>query len=174
MAKLSQRDAIQKLRELIKDINIAMLTTEDADGALRSRPMGTQQAEFDGDLWFMTSVETTKVEEIALNRQVNVSYARPDKNRYVSVSGVAELVDDRAKIEAFWSAIYNAFFPNGKDDPALRLIKVVVEKAEYWDGPTGLVPTLIGFAKALAGNAEDMGDNERVRLRAQPTPSVGD
>jgi general stress protein 26 len=161
----TRRENIEKLNEMIKDIDIAMLTTVDEDGTLRSRPMGTQEAEFDGDLWFMTLVNTGKVSEIKHASKVNVSYAHPGKSRYVSVSGTAELVNDRAKIEAFWSPIYNAYFPDGKEDPKLRLIKIAVEKAEYWDGPSGLIPTIISFAKALTGNTEDMGENEKLRLK---------
>ncbi len=132
MHHTTNQAAIEKLRELINDIDIAMLTTVEADGTLRSRPMGTQKAEFDGDLWFLTRVDTPKVDEIQRESRVNVSYAKPDKNRYVSVSGTAVLVNDKARIDAFWEPIYKAFFPEGKDDPRLRLLKVRVEKAEYW------------------------------------------
>ena len=83
--------AIKKLGELIEDIKIAMLTTVEEDGSLRSRPMGTQQVEFDGDLWFFTGQSTAKVDEIQQDQHVNISYANPDDNRYVSVSGRARL-----------------------------------------------------------------------------------
>ena len=163
MHHTTNQEAIEKLRELINDIDIAMLTTVDEDGTLRSRPMGTQKAEFDGDLWFLTSVDTPKVGEIQRESRVNVSYAKPDKNRYVSVSGTAVLINDKAKIDEFWDPIYKVFFPEGKDDPRLRLLKVNVEKAEYWT--TGnLIATVIGFAKAMAGQEADLGENEKLQL----------
>lgn len=166
MANKANREAIEKLRDLIKDIDIAMLTTVDEDGTLRSRPMGTQEAEFDGDLWFITSVEGGKVPEINKERQVNVSYADPGSHRYVSVSGRANVIHDKAKVEEFWHPIYKAYFPEGKDDPKLRVIKVTVEKAEYWESPGGIIPTVIGFARAMLGdkNAE-LGENEKLNLR---------
>jgi general stress protein 26 len=123
---VNKREKIEKLRGLIKDIDIAMLTTTDADGSLRSRPMGTQQAEFDGDLWFFTSADTTKVDEIERDNRVNVSYAAP-KNRFVSVSGTAVLLNDREKMKELWSPIYKAYFPDGLDDPNLRLLKIEAE-----------------------------------------------
>lgn len=163
MNHTTNQDAVKKVAELIKDIDIAMLTTVEADGTLRSRPMGTQQVEFDGDIWFFTSDETAKVDEIARQNRVNVSYAKPDKQRYVSVSGTAELVNDRAKMEALWSPIYKAYFPKGLDDPSLRLLKIHAEKAEYWES-SGLLPTVIAFVQAMAGKEADLGENERLNL----------
>lgn len=160
----TKQENIEKLRELINGIDIAMLTTVDEDGTLRSRPMGTQEAEFDGDLWFITSVDTAKVAEIRKERQVNVSYADSSGHRYVSVSGTATVIDDKAKVDEFWSPIYKAYFPEGKDDPKLRVLKVTVTKAEYWDSPGGIIPTIIGFAQALAGREADLGDNMKLNL----------
>src|SRR4051812_1851985 len=99
MAMDSNRsDAVKKLGELIKDIKVAMLTTAEEDGSLRSRPMATQSKEFDGNLWFFTREHSGKVDEVQRERQVNVSYAAPSDNRYVSVSGPGRIVTDRAKI----------------------------------------------------------------------------
>ena len=53
-ALTGQSDDIQKLCDLIKGIKITMMTTVEEDGTLHSRPRGTQEAEFDGDLWFFT------------------------------------------------------------------------------------------------------------------------
>ncbi|MBX3064502.1 MAG: pyridoxamine 5'-phosphate oxidase family protein [Anaerolineae bacterium] len=165
MDSKSYLENVEKLRELIKDVDIAMLTTMDQDGSLRSRPMGTQDFEFDGDLWFFTSVDTAKVSEIKTENRVNVSYAAPDKNRYISVSGTATLINDKAKMKEYWSPIYKIYFPDGLEDPNLRLLKIKVEKAEYWDGPNGLIPTIIGFAKGLIGKEEDLGENEKLQLK---------
>jgi general stress protein 26 len=160
----TNREKIEKLRELIRDIDIAMLTTLDAEGSLRSRPMGTQKTEFDGDLWFFTSVDTGMVSEILRDNRVNVSYAASGKDKYVSVSGRALLLNDRARMEELWSPIYKAYFPDGLDDPNLRLLKIDVEKAEYWEMSGGLIATVIAFAKGLAGQDPDVGENEKLRL----------
>jgi len=101
----------QKLKELIQGIKFAMLTTAEADGTVRSRPMATQEVEFDGDLWFFTYADAPKVEEVQHNQHVNVSYAAPDRNCYVSVSGTAQLVRDRSKIAELWQPKYKAWFP---------------------------------------------------------------
>jgi general stress protein 26 len=160
-----QQESIEKLQELIKDIDIAMLTTQDVDGSLRSRPMGTQEVEFDGDLWFFTDDETAKVYEIQHQRHVNVSYADPKSQTYVSVSGTASVVRDSAKIKELWSPLYKAWFPEGVDDPNLVLLKINVEKAEYWDSPHGTVMTMIGFVKAIVtGQSYEPGDHDKLNL----------
>ena len=162
----SHQENVSKLGELIKDIKIAMLTTVDAESnRLRSRPMGTQEIEFDGQLWFFASITSPKADEIEHYRQVNVSYAAPDKNRYVSVSGAAAIVRDRAKIKELWSPIYKIWFPNGVDDPDLCLLRIDVAQAEYWDSPSGPVNKLVGFVKALVtGDDESLGKNEKLTL----------
>lgn len=157
---------VKKLAELIKDIRVAMLTTEEDDGTLRSRPMATQFSEFDGALWFFTDSESPKVAEISHHQRVNVSYAEPKHERYVSVSGLAELVRDRDKIRELWNPAYKAWFPQGADDPRIALLKVTVEKAEYWDSPGSSVVHLIGFAKAVAtGERYEPGENEKIDMR---------
>lgn len=162
---------IETLRDEIKDIKIAMLTTVDEDGTLRSRPMGTQDAEFDGDLWFFTSDTSPKANEVRREQQVNVSYADPGSNRYVSVSGRASLVHDKAKMEQYWNPILKVWFPDGLDTPDIALLRVRVEKAEYWDYSSGAgkLVQLVGFVKAAVtgdrADFESMGKNEKLELR---------
>lgn len=159
-------ESVKKLGEMIEDIDFAMLTTAEEDGTLRSRPMSTQQVEFNGDLWFFTRADSPKVEEIEQERHVNVSYAKPEAQRYVSVSGRARLVRDPEKIRELWKPVLRAWFPKGLDDPDLALLKVSVEQAEYWDSPSSTMMHLIGFVKALAtGQSYDPGENRKINLK---------
>lgn len=147
---MTREQMVAKVAELIKDINMGMMTTEAEDGLLHSRPMATQKTEFDGTLWFFTGRSTGKISEIDWNPEVNLSYAAPGDTKYVSVSGTAEIVEDRAKMAELWSDIYKAWFPQGLDDPDLCLMKVEVTFAEYWDVPSGKMVQVFGFLKALA------------------------
>ncbi|HYG04915.1 MAG TPA: pyridoxamine 5'-phosphate oxidase family protein [Stenotrophomonas sp.] len=140
-----RQDDIRQLAELLRGIEVAMFTTVAADGRLVSRPLGTQEVEFDGDLWFATAADSPKVAEITANPRVNVAYAAPERNTYVSVAGIARIVDDRAKVEQLWSPAMQVFFPGGKDDPQLRLIHVRAESAEYWNSPAGLLGAALEF-----------------------------
>ena len=159
-----RQESIKKLGALIKDVRIAMLTTIDW-GVLRSRPMATQETEFDGTLWFMTSSDTHKKDEIEKDPRVNVSYAAPSSNTYVSVSGTTQIVNDRKKIEELWSPLYKAWFPKGLDDPTICLLKVTVEQAEYWDSTSSTLVQIAGFLKAIVtGERADGGDHGKVNL----------
>jgi general stress protein 26 len=157
-----KQEQLHKLDELIKDIRIAMLTTVDEDGSLRSRPMAAPQVTFDGELWFFTWADAPKVEE-SQHRQVNVSFSDPEHQNYVSISGTASLVRDRQKMKELWSAWFRAWFPKGLEDPNLALLKVSVERAEYWDTPSSTMVHLYGVVKAtLTGKAPQAGEHAKL------------
>jgi general stress protein 26 len=160
-----QDDGRKKVAELIKDIRFAMLTTVARDGQLRSRPMTMLDLEFDGDLWFFVGASSPQVAEMRADDQVNLSFANPSDNAFVSISGTAQVVRDRQKIEELWNPAFKAWFPDGKDDPDLAVLKVTTTQAEYWDSPNGKLVQAIGFAKALVtGERVDVGESEKVRL----------
>lgn len=168
MSNEQQNDHTKKLGEIIKDIKYAMLTTVDKDGALRSRPMKTQNTkEFSGELWFFTKASAPKVDEVDHDHHVNVSYAHPEDQSYASISGLARLVRDTAKNNELWSLEMKAWFPNGPDDPELGLLQVTVDKAEYWDTPHSAVVHVLGFVKAVTtGKPYRAGENEKLDLHA--------
>jgi general stress protein 26 len=125
--------------------------------------MATQEAPFDGNLWFFTSAASPKVDEIEDEHHVQLSYASPEDNRYVSVSGRATVVRDRAKAEELWSPAMKAWFPDGLDDPELALLRVHVEAAEYWDSPSSTMVHIVGFVKAVStGQPYQPGENEKL------------
>lgn len=145
MANIPTAEGVQKLKELLKDFKLAMLTTVCQDGGLHSRPMATQKHEFDGDLWFFTRDDSPKTDEIRRAQKVNITYTSPQSHRFVSVSGVGEIVKDRAKFEEFWDPKFETWFSQGIDDPHLSLLKVHVESAAYWDSPGGPTQQVKGF-----------------------------
>lgn len=155
----------RKLYEMIEDVKIAMMTTIDTDGTLHSRPMYSMDADEHGDLWFFTQIQSPKMTEISKDGQVNLGYANPNKQSYVSVSGRAEIVRDRGKIQEKWSEPLRTWFPNGMDDPEIALIRVHPEKGEYWDSPSSTVVHLFGYVKAaVTGQRADPGDQAKVNL----------
>ena len=160
--------AVKKLGKLIADVQFAMMTTAEPDGSLRSRPMATHtnhNAEFDGSLWFFTKGEAPKVNEVKQDEHVNLSYSSPEQSKYVSVSGTAMLVRDKAKAKQLWDPKYIAWFPKGLEDPDLALIRVEVTKAEYWDTPSSTVAHIVGFVKSVTtGKPYHPGDHEKVTM----------
>lgn len=126
-----------ELHDMIKDIKIAMLTTVESNGCLRSVPMTTMQTECEGLVWFFTNFDSQKVEDIRINNCINVAYSDIHKNVFVSVTGKAEIVKDPIKMEQLWKPVLSAYFPGGLEDPDLGLLKVSIDEAEYWDSRTG-------------------------------------
>ncbi len=139
----------EHLRKMIHEIPVAMLTTISSDGALHSRPMVNINENFDGDLWFFTSLDDPKVAEIAANPRVNVSFAAPSSHQYVSAAGKAELVRDPKRRELHWTSACESWFPQGPQDPNLGLLKIDVESAAYWDQQRGVMVAIAGFLKRL-------------------------
>lgn len=161
-------EARNKVWEMIKDIPIATLVTQDDDGRLYSRPMGTHQKEFEGQVWLFTSLDSPKVKAIRNNSHVLLSYAEPGDNNYVSINGTAMVTQDKAKIDELWNEALRAWFPEGKDDPSIALIGVTVEEAEYWDNPSSTFVHLYGYAKSLmTGTPPKGGENERVLFQVR-------
>ena len=141
MAEKTEQEQRETVKQLVKDARIAMLTTMTGDGRHVSRPMALQDVEFDGDLWFFTYTDSDLVSQVTANPQVNVSFSDPKQQAWVSISGTASRVDDRAKAEELWNPMLKAWFPDGLDTPNLTLVKVHAESAEArsgWDAPTYL------------------------------------
>lgn len=165
METQTQRDELKKLWEKVKDIKVAMMTTHESDGSLRSRPMYTQETEFDGNIWFFTKDDSPKITEINKDTQINLSYADSDEDTYVSVSGTAQVVKNKEKTKELWNPALKAWFPKGIDDPHLALIKINVDYAEYWDAPSAKMVQLFGMAKSiLEGKEYRPGENRKLNL----------
>ena len=160
------KDPVKKLRKLIRDSRVAMLTTVASDGSLRSRPMATPDGDFDGELWFITRYNSPKSDEIQENQRVNVTYASPKNDRYVSVSGTATLVRDPDKVKELWRGALKQWFPEGKKDPDLALLKVTVDRAEYWDANEN---RMVELPRVTAQEQEKRGPGRRPDPAEAPT-----
>jgi general stress protein 26 len=162
----TKHEGAAKLYELIKDVKIAMMTTVEADGSLHSRPMYNHKADEAGDLWFFTRASTPKTSELGRDSQVNLAYADPSSQTYVSVSGRADVVRDQAKVKEFWTEGLRTWFPKGSDDPDIALIRVHPSGGEYWDSPSQTVIQLYGYVKAaITGSSPyELSDQKKVDL----------
>ena len=156
-----------KLAELIKDIKFAMFTTHKIQGHLHSRPMTTQNKQIDDDaLWFFMSRSGDSVAEFEGDDQVNVSYADPGSDTYVSVSGVASVVEDAAKKQALWNQGAEAWFKfkGGVNSPDLALVRVRIEHADYWNVKENKLVQLYRIAEAaVTGKPPKLGERGHIR-----------
>ena len=156
-------ESIKTITGLVKDTKFAMMTFMTEVGHLHSQPMTTQQQEFDGDVWFIGSKKSDLVRSVRQTPKVNLSYA-DSGNGFVSIYGDAELIENAAKLDELWSEMYKAYFPQGKTDPDIQLIKVTAMGAHYWESD-GKLKGLYQMAKsALTGDQPDMGESKSVNL----------
>ncbi|MEZ0484841.1 pyridoxamine 5'-phosphate oxidase family protein [Fibrella aquatica] len=165
METQQQKNAgLTKIKDMVEDIRIAMMTTVDEQGNLVSRPMACMQIDADGTLWFFTKKSSPKVDQVEHgDRKVNLSFADVADADYVSISGTAQEVDNRAKIDELWSDMAKPWFPNGKSDPELTLLKVHTEMAEYWDSNDSRIVRLFEMARAaVTGDTYKEGENVKV------------
>ncbi len=155
--------AVRKLGELIDHIQIAMLVSLAADGqTLVSRPLATLESDGQSEIWFFIRDDSGTVDDVTLHPQVNLSYADPHHNRYVSVVGKASLVRDRERIDELWTSRVEPYFPQGRDDPTLRLLKVEVQSAEYWQQPGHFAREAVELLGSISGNNPvDLGEEHQ-------------
>ena len=160
-------EARTKLWELIKDIRFAMFTTRHGNGHLHSRPMTTQNSKVDQDasLWFFMARNDQPVADLTADPVVNLVYADPGEDSYVSVSGTAALVEDMARKKKFWSKMNEAYFPAGVTDPNLALVEVKIIHANYWDVEESKIVQLFKMASAAMTGKPPSRPGEHAEVR---------
>lgn len=140
---------VDMLNDLIKGIKVAMLTTMTPDHNLHSVPLLTQDIDFEGVLWFLISKKSQQISEIKNNRRVNLTYTAA--NKFISVSGIADLVNIPGRVEQIWHQAHLRWFPQGFRDSQIQLLKITVERAEYWEGHSIAVSKIIEFVNNSTG-----------------------
>jgi len=168
---LSTEKKLEQLYELIDGIEVAMLTTRTAEGALVSRPMQTQARRAGTDLWFMTSIDSGKLDELVADPHVNLGYYKDASREYVSVSGLAHVTQDKALIHQLYKPDWKAWLGDeggnrdgGPDDPRIALIEVKAESATYLRVKEPRLVTLFKLATSLVtGEPPNIGDAGRMK-----------
>lgn len=153
---------IDRLWSLISDIPVAMVVTHEGQGQnMRARPMAVRPARDEGAIYFLTDAGAPKTREIRGNQSVCLALADNKSQKYVSISGHAQMIDDRDRVRELWSVYDTAFWPD-KNDPRIRILRVTPESAEYWEG-AGRVVTAVKLVAAIAsGERMNVGENEKV------------
>ncbi len=147
---------LQQLRAWIQGIKIAMLTTEDRNGGLRSRPMVVLDDASDDALWFFAEASSHKIDDVHGHRYVNLSYADSAANRFVSVTGRARVLRERSRMRELWNRSLTEWFPKGVDDPELVLLRIEVHEAELWQSPVRQVDVEFAITSSPSSSHEMM------------------
>lgn len=159
------KDAIGKMKELVEHNRICMFTSNVEEVPLQTRPMTTQEVDDEGNFWFFSPKDSHKNYEIRSDARVQLLFANTSASEYLTVYGIATIVNDRKKIEEMWSPMVKAWFQEGKDDPNLSLIKVTPENAYYWEPSQNKMVTLIKIAaSAISGKKMDIGQQGSLKV----------
>ena len=144
-----EKHDFKEFSEKIESVKVGMFTTIFKNNQIHGRPMTTCKVEEDGFLWFFTCINSELIEDLIEQDNVQISYADPNKNLYISIKGQAILVRNKQKMEKLWNPLAKIWFPKGLDDPDLVLIKVQVDEAEIWDCGSSRIMTLAKIIKAI-------------------------
>jgi general stress protein 26 len=167
-----QQKRIDELYELVDGIETAMFVTQRDDGSLVSRPMATQKRNPIADLWFVTDIESNKIDELDQHPRINLSYFSTKTKEWVSVSGTATMSNDRATIRALYQPDWKMWFgaldtvrDGGPDDPRLVLILVNADSVIYLKQEKSTPVVLFELIKGrITGDRPDLGSVKFVTL----------
>ncbi len=156
---------IDRIWALINDIPVAMVVTHQGQGQhMRARPMAMRPARDEGAIYFLTDVDAPKADEIRRDETICLALADNKSQKYVSITGYAEIIDDRDRVEEIWSIYDKAFWPD-KNDPRIRILRVTPESAEFWEGVGAVVSAVKLVAAIASGERMNIGENEKVEFR---------
>lgn len=157
-----EHDAVNQAWELMEKIGFCMLATRTGED-IRARPMAAHPEQLDNAIYFLTDVDGAKDDEVSRWPDVCLAFADCKGQKYVSVTGTAELSNDREQVRELWTTPAKAWWDN-PDDPSIRVLKVTPKYAEYWDSPGTVVSYVKMLAAVVTDGHPDMGDNAKVRM----------
>jgi general stress protein 26 len=156
---LQHQEAIQKLREMVDKIDIGMLCSFVSQSDYpHAVPMSRQEADGQGNIWFLFSAESETCRNILKNNKVSLLYGHPGDYNFLSINGIAEISQDQSRIDKYWNKMMEGWFEKGKEDPRIRVLKVIPHEAHYWDNKYNKLMTVLKVAaSAVSGAKMDIG-----------------
>lgn len=163
---LHNNEAIKKLKDLVDGIDIGMLSTFESNSDYpHTIPMSRQEVDDEGNIWFLFSAESDTHQHLLKNNKVSLAYAHVGNYQFLSINGVAEVSQDKHRIDKYWNSFNEAWFEKGKEDPNIRILKVIPNEAHYWDNKTNKLMTLLKVAtSAVTGQKSDIGREGNLNL----------
>jgi general stress protein 26 len=159
---IAAEDAVARVWELAEKIGTCMFVTWDGERQ-RARPLAAIVRRLENAVYFLTDITGQKDEQIEHFPTVTLAFADLGANKYLAMTGMASISNDRAKIADLWSPFAKAWW-DSPDDPSIRVITFTPEDAELWDSPGKLVSTVVMLAAAVMGSRPNVGENAKVEL----------
>src|SRR5690606_4203903 len=159
---MADRDPVERVWALVEKIGICMLVSRDGDD-LRARPMAAFFERDQNVIYFLTDAQSHKDEEIVRDQHVVLAFADTGSQTYLSLTGTAEVSNDRDLVRKLWSTPAKAWW-DSPDDPSIRVLKIVPKDAQYWDSPGTVVSYVKMAAAAISSARPAMGENVKADL----------
>lgn len=154
----------KKLKQLVKDIKIAMMITDLGQKPLAAIPMFTKKIQDDGTIWFLSQHNSEHVKNIKASKEVQLIYSDPSDMKFLSIFGQAEIVKDKELLEDLYNPKIDAWF-TGPDDPNLTAIKFKSTEAHYWSPKVNKYISLLKLAGvAITAEKQDIGEQGQIKL----------
>lgn len=160
------QEAVKKLKEMVDDIDVGILCSFTANTEYpHAVPMSRQEVDENGNIWFLFSSESETHQHIDKNNKVSLLYSNVSNYNFLSINGVAEISQDQNRIDKYWNKMVAGWFEKGREDPHIRLLKVIPSEAHYWDNKSNKLMTLLKVAtSAVTGQKMDIGREGRLDL----------
>jgi general stress protein 26 len=160
-----EKKHISKLKELVSRSRVGMLGTFE-EGAIRFRPMSHVDIDDDGNIWFFTSKDSGKAEDIQHSRTVQLMYVNENDSIYLTIDGTAQVIQDRHRMKELFNPFVKAWFPEGLKDPSLTLLEVHPVEMEYWSNDDSKILTYMKIlSAAVTGEQPHMGDHGKLAFQ---------
>lgn len=156
---LYNKEAIEKLKDLVNKIDVGMVCSYPAPGDyVHAVPMSRQEVDEEGNIWYLFSSESEMYKNLQGNNKVSILFSHIADYNFLSINGLAEISTDKARIDKYWNKFVEVWFEKGKEDPRIRIMKVSVQDAHYWDNKTSKLVTFFKLAaSAITGQSLDIG-----------------
>jgi general stress protein 26 len=159
---LTPAEVADRIWELAKEIDICMFVTWDGEYQ-RARPLSARVHRDEQSIYFLVNDDGAKNDQLEAFPKVTLAWTDSARYKYVTISGPAELTNDRAKIKQLWEKTDEAWWDSA-DDPDIRLITVTPAEGELWDSPGRIIATAKMVFAAVTGAKPEFGDNAKVDL----------
>ena len=146
---LSPQEAEDAFWEHLKKSNTGMLGLDQP--GYHAQPMTAFREEETGTIWFFTRDETDLARDVSVGggQSAMFHYGSKDQHVWACISGQLSVQgQDREIIDRYWNPILAAWYPEGKDDPHLTVLRFDAEDARIWVQKGGLVRFAFEIAKA--------------------------
>lgn len=156
---LMGQEAVEKLKDMVDKIDMGMMGTyQEGSEFIYAVPMSRQEVDEQGNIWYLLSSESETYHNLEKNKNVSILFSDTSNFNFLSLNGQAEISQDQARIDKYWNKMIEVWFEKGKEDPRIRVLKVVPSEAHYWDNKTNKLVTMFKvLSSAVTGQKLDIG-----------------